>query len=297
MVKRRRQQQNAVKNVETSSKRIPLATLESAVSVLLRDAVQFETKRNETLIKAGENVDDLLRPDGDFHLVVTFKFPPVKSKLRPVPIALKHSLWKEGEHEVCLFVKDPQRLVKDYLAQHGNGGVTRVLGVEKLRKRYGTHEARRELSTMYDVFLVDQRVAPMMPNLLGNAFLQKRSMPLAVDMKKDVVAAIRRTLTSTSFAPRQGTCTNVKIGRLDFEEEQLVDNALLAVDGIVRRCGGGWDDIQSFSLKTSRSPAIQIYLSLPGEQGLEKDADKVKKAKSHDEKIVSNGPRKGSENV
>ncbi|KAI0567334.1 Ribosomal protein L1p/L10e [Gracilaria domingensis] len=264
--KRQRNRSDAVKArpKQTDDHRVDVTTLKSAVSALVANAVAFETKRNEKLIQAGENVEHLLEPEGFLHLVVTFKFPPLKPKLRPLPIALKHSLWKEGQTEVCLIVKDPQRLVKDYLAQHGNGGVTRVLGVEKIRKRYGTHEGRREFSTMYDVFLVDNRVAPMMPNLLGNAFLQAKLMPLAVDMRKDVVASIQRTLKSTPFSPRQGTCTSLKVGRLDCSAEQLVENILMAVDGIARRCEGGWKNIQSLSLKTCRSPAVQIYLSLPG---------------------------------
>ncbi|PXF45898.1 Ribosomal L1 domain-containing protein 1 [Gracilariopsis chorda] len=284
-----RKQSSAAKNPQAFIKQISQQTLTSAVSALFKDASAFEKKRREKmLLKEDEEGDTVLDNDsGDFHLVITFKIAPLKEKLRPVAIRLKHSLWKEGEHEVCLFVKDPQRKVKDYLAEHGSGGVSRVLGVDKLRKRYGTHEGRRELCTMFDVFLVDQRVAPMMPNLLGKSFIEAKMVPLAVNMRKNVVEAIRKTLASTPFAPRQGTCTSVKIGRLGFTEQEIVENCLMAAEGVAERCEGGWKNVQSLGLKTSQSPTIQIYLSLPGEEGGDVDksevAEKKKKKRKRDD--------------
>lgn len=162
-----------------------------------------------------------------------------------------------------MFVKDPQDLVKDYLEEHGNGGVTEVMGVERLRKEYGTHEGRRELLNMYDLFLVDNRVSPMMPGLLGNAFLAAKKMPLQVDMRKDVVKQIRKAISSTALNLRQGTSTTLRVGRIDFTAEQIVENLVMAVDGVVRRLSGGWHDIQSLNLKTSKSLALPIYLTLP----------------------------------
>lgn len=162
-----------------------------------------------------------------------------------------------------MFVKDPQDLVKDYLEEHGNGGVTEVIGVERLRKEYGTHEGRRELLNMYDLFLVDNRVSPIMPGLLGNAFLEAKKMPLHVDMRKNVVGQIRKAISSTALNLRQGTSTTVRVGRTDFTAEQIVENLVMAVDGVVRRLPAGWDDIQSLNLKSNKSPALPIYLTLP----------------------------------
>lgn len=176
---------------------------------------------------------------------------------------LKHSLFTEGADDVCFFVKDPESLVQDYLEDHGNGAVTKVMGVDSLRKEYGTHEGRRELLGMYDLFLVDNRVAPMMPGLLGSAFLSAKKMPLPVDMRKDIVQSIARAVTSTAFSPRQGTSTSIRIGKADFSAEQLVENVISAVDGVAKRLKDGWDGIQSINIKTASSPSLPIYLALP----------------------------------
>lgn len=193
-------------------------------------------------------------------------------------------------------MKDPQRQIKDYLATHGSGGVTRVLGVEKLRKRYHTHEGRRELLSLYDVFLVDKRVAPMMPSLLGNAFLKAKKMPLSVDMRHDVVEQIKRALNGTPLLIRQGTSLNLRIGRVEFGVEKLVENVCMAMEGVVTKIEGGWHDIQSVNVKTRKSPALPVFVTLPtpmkvmGTGGeVQKSVVKESKLKKQTKKIEEEG--------
>lgn len=176
---------------------------------------------------------------------------------------MKHSLVLDDD-EVLLIVKDPQEVVEDYLSEHGNGGVTKVLGVEEVRKQYGTHEGRRELLEGFDHFLVDSRVAPIAPNLLGKAFISAKRMPLAVDLQRDVVGCIQKTLSCTSYYARRGTSSTVRVGRVEMEAEDIVENVVGAVEGVVKKVAGGWDGIQSLMIKSNKSPALPIYLGTPG---------------------------------
>lgn len=164
---------------------------------------------------------------------------------------------------MCFIVKDPEEAVKGYLEAQDTTGISEVMGVQRLRKEYSTHEGRRELLNMYDLFLVDNRVSPMMPGLLGNAFLDAKKMPLQVDMRKNVVKGIEKAISSTALNLRQGTSTTVRVGRTDFTVDQVVDNLVMAVDGVVRRLPGGWRDIQSLNIKSNKSPALPIFLALP----------------------------------
>lgn len=62
------------------------------------------------------------------------------------------------ESPVTLFVKDPQRTYKDLLEELKIGFVSRVVGLDKLRTKHKTFEAKRELLREADLFLVDDRV-------------------------------------------------------------------------------------------------------------------------------------------
>lgn len=152
--------------------------------------------------------------------------------------------------------------MKDYLQRKGDGGVTRVLGVSKLRKRYGTHEGKRELLRQFDHFLVDRRVAPMLPRLLGKSFIDSKRIPRSVNMKRDVVANIKRALRSTSFTPRRGTSTTVRVGHGDLTPQQIFENCHCVLPAVLNSMGG-WKNIQAVHLKTTKSPALPLYFALP----------------------------------
>lgn len=42
-----------------------------------------------------------------------------------------------------------------------------VVGLSKLRTKYESHEAKRQLCNSFDLFLADERVLPSLPKLLG----------------------------------------------------------------------------------------------------------------------------------
>lgn len=59
---------------------------------------------------------------------------------------------------VTLFVKDPQRTYKDLMVSSKISFVSRVVGLEKLRTKHKTFEAKRVLLKEAELFLVDDRV-------------------------------------------------------------------------------------------------------------------------------------------
>lgn len=137
-----------------------------------------------------------------------------------------------------------------------------MLGVSKIRKRYGTHEGKRELLGQFDHFLVDSRVAPMLPHLLGKSFINSKRVPRSVNMKRDVVASIKRALNSTSYTPRRGTSTTVRVGHGDLTPQQIVENCHCVFPTILNS-NGGWRNLQAVHLKTTKSPALPLYFALP----------------------------------
>lgn len=238
-------------------------TVRGAVDALIKNHISFQQNLAAQQNTTVEDPNDLLPSDSYFYLQLTFKFPPFKDLLRPRVIPLKHSLFVPGEDEVCFFVRDPQRLVKDYLANHEPHPITRVLGLSKLIERYSTHEARRELLNAYDYFLMDHRIAPSVPRVLGKHFIQSSRMPLPVKMGGDVRASIDRALSGTAFRPRRGTACSLRVARLDFDPKHIVDNIIAVMDGIVSRVNGGWNSLQAVNLKTAKSPALPIFFELP----------------------------------
>lgn len=147
------------------------------------------------------------RTEDMVYLNVTVKRLAKEKKSKPVSIALPHPLNPLQATEVCLFVKDPQRTYKDLLPTLGVSCIHRIVGVSKLKGKFAPFEARRSLMDEYDLFLCDERVAPMMPALLGTKWMQKKKMPVAVNVVKSrhIKAELEKAIGSTRFFSNKGS--------------------------------------------------------------------------------------------
>ena len=131
------------------------------------------------------------------YLQLALKRMPMQSrKDKPVSLLLPHPLLSPEGADICLFVKDHQgeghkeakRMVQRF---ERKGGVSKVLGLSKLRTKFESHEAKRELCKHYDLFLADERVLPSLPKLIGKSFFKKKKQPIPVDITvKDFPAQV-----------------------------------------------------------------------------------------------------------
>lgn len=60
------------------------------------------------------------------------------------------------------------------LAEQDIKFVSRVVGVKKLKGKFKPFEARRELAKEHELFLADERIMGLMPELLGNIFYKAK---------------------------------------------------------------------------------------------------------------------------
>eukprot|EP00955_Chlamydomonas_euryale_P074817 362143-Chlamydomonas_euryale.AAC.6 len=122
----------------------------------------------------------LFEDDEFINMTIALKKMPLQSKKhKPVPLALPHPLHALEGAEVCLFVKDHKgeghKQGKELVAKfEKNGGVTKVIGLSKLKTKYESYEAKRQLCKMYDLFLADDRILPSLPKLIGKSFFKVR---------------------------------------------------------------------------------------------------------------------------
>ena len=91
---------------------------------------------------------------------------------------LAHPVIDPKQSPVTLFVKDPQRTYKDLLETSKIGFVHRVVGLDKLRNKHKTFEAKRLLLKQAELFLVDDRVVGEVGKAIGKTWREaKKSVP------------------------------------------------------------------------------------------------------------------------
>lgn len=75
---------------------------------------------------------------------------------------------------MTLFVKDPQRTYKDLMESSKINFVSRVVGLDKLRNKHKTFEAKRLLLKEAELFLVDDRVMLEVGKALGKSWREAK---------------------------------------------------------------------------------------------------------------------------
>ncbi|KAF9005472.1 ribosomal protein L1p/L10e family-domain-containing protein [Cyathus striatus] len=193
-------------------------------------------------------------------LNVTMKSVSPTQKFKPCKIPVVHPIVDPRTSPVCLITKDPQRQYKDLLESNGIKFISRVVGIEKLKGKFKAYEARRVLLKEYDLFLADERVVPLLPKLLGTKFFAAKKQPIPVCLtRKGVKGELERAISSSYMSQNQGTCTAVKVARLGHTPAQILDNIKAAIPSIIKHVKGGWENIQSFQLKTSTSVSLPLW--------------------------------------
>ncbi|KAF1836470.1 ribosomal L1 domain-containing 1 [Decorospora gaudefroyi] len=210
--------------------------------------------------------------------------------LKPVPIKLPHPIIA-NDVRICIFTKDPQRAYKDLVASDAfpaalGAKVQRVLGVDKLKKRYKAYEQKRALFSEYDVFMVDDRVIKIVAECLGKTFYKsksKRPIPIRLtagayidkSAKKDtkepqnvvgtpqgIAKGIESALNSTYLSMSPSANTSIKIANLSMTPQQIVENTDAVVSEVVKKhVGQGWRNIRSLHIKGPATKALPIWLA------------------------------------
>ena len=198
---------------------------------------------------------------------------------------LPHPIYRFDGAEVCLFVKDDpaptpgaprghtaakaRAKAAGVLGKAGAGvGVSKIIGLSKLKQKYEPHEAKRALCRAFDLFLADTRVLPMLPRALGKSFFTAKKQPVPVELRggpgRDWAAAVRKALDATYLHRGGGTCVNIRVGRTSQEAGEIAANAAAALSGALPHLVRGWSGVRSVLLKLAGSAALPVYQSLEG---------------------------------
>jgi ribosome biogenesis protein UTP30 len=254
----------------------------------------------KTLIGDNDDSEDEETPLNNeaIWLILTTKQHVVdKNRLKPGKITIPHSLNSSPSLSVCLITADPQRSVKDIVAdasfpQELSSRIEKVIGFSKLKARYQSFESRRQLLAEYDVFLADERIITRLVPTLGKIFYKssKRPIPIRIqkiekvdgkrvkaDPKKKtskeekraefaapliVAKEIERALHSAPVQLAPSTSTAVRIGSSKFTAEQLSENVAAVVKGMTEKfVSKGWKNIKNIHIKGANTTALPIWLS------------------------------------
>eukprot|EP00420_Gonyaulax_spinifera_P011518 CAMPEP_0197940366 /NCGR_PEP_ID=MMETSP1439-20131203/121123_1 /TAXON_ID=66791 /ORGANISM="Gonyaulax spinifera, Strain CCMP409" /LENGTH=405 /DNA_ID=CAMNT_0043563525 /DNA_START=29 /DNA_END=1243 /DNA_ORIENTATION=+ len=186
------------------------------------------------------------------------RVPEKKKTLNAALIPLPHPLYND-KSEVCFISKDPQKTFKELLMQkHPTPGLTKVISLGKLRQKYHTLQAKRDLANSFDLFLCDKQINEMLPGTLGNSFYTKnQKFPIPVKLAlTDPRPGLEKAIRSTPLRVPKGPSVGVKFGRVSMSEEQLLENAAAVIACAVKRIE---IPVQSVSVQATDAPCLPVW--------------------------------------
>jgi ribosome biogenesis protein UTP30 len=198
----------------------------------------------------------------------------------------------EGKKQtlIAFFPAPPLHYVKqeDHARMEGTG-ISKVIGLSKLKTKYESHESKRQLCQSYDIFLADDRILPSLPKLLGKSFFKKKKQPVPVAVREggDWGKEVRKALSGTFYFHTGGTSLNVKVARSGQGQGDIVENIMAAAEAVCDLVPKKWANVQGLFLKTAESVSLPIFQSAP------EAAQRIDGAGSRAKKGGVKGPAKG----
>merc|ERR1719223_127215 len=166
----------------------------------------------------------------------------------------------DSTSEGCFISQAPQKEYKELLMQkHRVPGITKVLGLDRLRHSFKEASQKQALADSCDLFLCDARVSEVMPKLLGKAFCEKKKKrPIPVRLAvEDPAPGIRRAIASTMLRVPSGHDVGVRFGRCSMNDRELLENAAAVIAKVVRHL---WrTPVISISMQAMDSPALPVW--------------------------------------
>ncbi|KAI9507787.1 ribosomal protein L1p/L10e family-domain-containing protein [Russula earlei] len=203
-----------------------------AVMALMEYAVKQREKREEKELLPGK--------EESIWLQIAVKEVHAEVRLKPHKIPIKYPLVDPRTSSVCLITKDPQREYKELLEAAGVRFINRIVGIEKLKGKFKSFEARRALLRENALFLADERI-----------FFSAKKQPIPVCLKrKNLKDELERAISSTYMHQNRGTCTY---------PAQILANLETALPAIIAAVRGGWGNVQSLSIKSTKSTSLPIW--------------------------------------
>ena len=281
------------------SETYPEQTLKASNALLKH--IQSEVQRKEAtsstkrlLISGNDSSDDAsgLGEESLWLCFTTKKHIIDKIRLKPGKIALPHSLYNSTAAAICLITPDPQRSFKDTITQPSFPATLasriRVIGISKLKARYKSFESRRQLRSEYDIFLADDRIITLLPNILGKVFYEGSKRPVPVKFEpyrqKDklgkrlplskntmskpiapppqVAREVEKTLGCTQVHLSPSVSVSIRVALASFTPMQVAENIEAVVNGMIEKfIPKGWKNMRSIHVKGPNTMALPVWLA------------------------------------
>ncbi|CAD5121954.1 unnamed protein product [Dimorphilus gyrociliatus] len=222
--------------------------------------------------KSEDKKQSLLKDSSSIFVQIVFKKIPNVKENRHIKIPLPHRLIEDNA-EVCLITKDLDKTSREYEDTEENfrellkeknisEEISAIVPLKQIKLEHQTYEAKRHLSTLYDIFLADSRVYRLLPAILGKAFYDRHKFPISFDLEaKNLKKELQRALSFT-FCELHGKGQNVSIpvGSTEMKNIHVAQNINAILKVMSKETPGGSNNFRMVNLISSNCPSLPLHV-------------------------------------
>ena len=210
--------------------------------------------------------------DQSIDLTVNFKGLDLKKPENAIELDVKfpHSTGKQAEAKALIFLKDKA------FAREITGKVAKIImdtDVPNLKKKDIEAIVRD-----YNVLLAEGPALLVVAKHLGQQLAPKGKMPKLVQPNlQNIETAMQNVSTFTKISNKKGKAVplvHVTIGKESNKDEEIVDNAMTAIDSIVAALPGKEGNLKSVLFKTTMGPSVKVGQTYDNEPEVKKEVKK-----------------------
>lgn len=188
---------------------------------------------------------------------------------RPVRVKIPHSLISDDDKgfSVCLFCNnEDKKSIEGYVAKNPVEGLTKLLSINDVRKRYSAFQDKKHLMSEHTHFISDASVLTQLYSLLGKSFEGRNYYPIPISfMSPDKIKHAIMKVLSSSYMHLKGQTITVRVGLTTMSNDDVNSNVLEGLEYAIAKFKNKWGDVHSIHLKTLDSPALPIFSKVPSE--------------------------------
>lgn len=205
-----------------------------------RDSIRTQLTKAVSAIKkyAAKKEEEAQKISGTVELIstpptflVTFALDkiPKKKDFRFREIPVPHRVVDITDMSMCLLSRDPKEAAVASVKKE-ELPFEKIICVKSLKRKYATHEARKELCARYDLFFCEAPIYEMMGALLGSYFFENRKSKIPTPLTLLTKNHFEKALKTARFRIRGGATFGIKVGNIAMESEHLIENAIAVIE-------------------------------------------------------------------
>ena len=204
-------------------------SIESQLEKAIVAIKQFALKKEQAINESNGTLD-LITPDAEsFTLNFSLNKIPVKKDFRFNEILVPHPVIDDiAQKSLCMLVRDPKETAVKSIAAE-NLTFEKVISIKSLKKKYVSHESRRELANRFDLFFCEESIFELMGKLLGKYFFETKKSKIPLTMKSITKKSFEKCIRTCRFRVRGGAVVGVKFGTRTMDTQQLIENGMAVI--------------------------------------------------------------------